>query len=141
MTTSEMQSGWVPLDKYERSEILPTCLWFAGGLASDRSIKYWHELVEHAVKLLWNDGKLTLENAELHTGGSDRFIINTTLEQAHDFWANTYRRFNTPQQVSGTPIYYERNISGQTAVNNTKRLLEHCGLNLSDVYVFVPRVI
>ena len=82
------------------------------------------------VEWLWSDGKLT-ESVLPVKSGRRRYIVST--QAVHLSGEN----FTAPHSIDGTRLVVETNLNRDAAINNTKTLLEHSGLDLAYVQVKV----
>ena len=122
------QSGWVSLASYQRGTEPPGAIRFSDGI--EFPVQFWRHLVEHTASWLWSTGMLDQSNAAVRSGRR-RYIVN--LRPVH----SDGRSFHSSFGVAGTPLHYEGNIGGQTPVNHTKKLLEHCGIDPATVQLQV----
>ena len=86
----------------------------------------WAAVVESTAAWLWSKELLISTNVPVQSSNR-RFIVNTQPRHPEG------NEFNQPAQIDGTPLWVERNISGQAAISNTKKLLEICSVSLDKV--------
>ena len=91
-------------------------------------MQLWRHLVEHTAAWLWSTGKLSHNNVPVKSRGR-RYIVS--LAPVH----SDGKPFHSPFAVAGSPLQYEGNIGGPTPVDHTKTLLQHCTVDLTDVYL------
>ncbi len=122
-------TGWKPLS--ELSSVTgkppPTAIRFPDG--STREVKSWGQLPASIAGWLWSNGSLTMSNIPVKYGRSH--IVNTDGKQPSG------KPFIRPRSIAGTPLVLEANLSGEAAVNRSKKLLEECGVNLAGVQLQV----
>lgn len=118
----------IPLPSYDpqnaQASKKPPTIHFPGGVT--RKANRWWQLPMFTAEWLWKNGKLTED--KLPVGISkNRYIIHA--EAAHP----SGKRFHSPHAITGTPLILEKNGSRGESVERTKRLLEHCGVNPTEV--------
>ena len=99
---------------------------------TELTLQSWRHMMELTTRWLWSTGRLTASNAEV-ASSNQRFIVNT--QPIHPMGNN----FIDPVSVSDTPLFVEGNVNRNAAVNNTKRLLNHCNVSPDDVWLRVER--
>ena len=122
-------AGWVPLSELSpvTGKPPPAAIWFPNG--STREVKSWGQLPASIAGWLWSNGSLTMSNIPVKYGRSH--IVNTDGKQPSG------KPFIRPRSIAGTPLVLEANLSGEAAVNRSKKLLEECGVNLAGVQLQV----
>ena len=117
---------WVSLASYQRGAKPPAVIRFPDG--TEHTVQLWRHLVEHTAAWLWSTGKLSHNNIPVKSRGR-RYIVG--LAPVH----SDGKPFHAPFPVADSPLQYEGNIGGPTPVDNTKTLLQYCGVDLTDVYL------
>ena len=120
------QSGWVALSSFSRSDTIkpPTAIRFSDGI--EHPVQYWRHMVERTALWLWATGNLTAGNTPVSASGR-RFVVNT--EPLHP----TGNQFKDARYISETPLVVEGNISPKQAIDQSRLLLQHCGVNPAEV--------
>ena len=88
----------------------------------------WAALVESTAMWLWTNNLLTLDKIPVQSSRW-RYIVNA--QPLHPGG----NEFKQPALIDGTPLWVERNISGQVAAGNSRKLLEQCGVSLNTVFL------
>ena len=119
-------TGWVPLSELSSAtgKAPPTVVWFPDG--STCEVKVWWRLTEAIIGWLWSNGLLTTSKVPVNLN-EQTHIVNTDGKNPSG------RPFRRPQPVAGTPLVLETNLSSDSALNRTKKLLRECGVNIADV--------
>ena len=119
-------TGWVPLSELSSAtgKAPPTVVWFPDG--STCEVKVWWRLTEAIIGWLWSNGLLTTSKVPVNLN-EQTHIVNTDGKNPSG------RLFRRPQPVAGTPLVLETNLSSDSALNRTKKLLRECGVNVADV--------
>ncbi|MCY3680290.1 MAG: type I restriction enzyme HsdR N-terminal domain-containing protein [Gemmatimonadetes bacterium] len=133
----DTESGWIllknlsGLDKYSPK---PRHIKFPDGCTEQFRSSSVGVLKETA-KWLIENGKLKSENAQIpHPKIQDRYIASST-EQLHP----SGQRFTTSELV-GADVYIEKNWEAQDSIDGAIALLEHFGVDPSNVQVRLNRV-
>lgn len=123
-------SGWIALSEYDppAGHRCPAAIRFWDG--SERPLARWPEVLSHVVEKLHAEGKITVDALPLGWGGKSTASIHT--EPVHPYGAE-FRAF---KRIEGTPpLFVNVNLNALQVRRNTKRLLNHFGLNPADVHV------
>ena len=127
--------GWIALSCYNykaRAERL-IAIRFPGGV--NRQVPSWQHLATRTAAWLWSTRRLTRDNVPVAGSRPARYIVNFNPVHQRE------QKFTSPMPVARTPFYYEAayyasgHILPSQVVDDTKKLLEHCNVNLADVYV------
>ena len=129
IATNPSAIGWVPLSSFAHTGVakVPSLIRFSDG--SEHPMRYWRHLVQRTASWLWSKGLLTQNNLPVPVPGGSRYVVNT--ESIH----KSGQPFIAPQHIEGTSVAVETNVGSNQAINNTKVLLNHCGVNPTDVFV------
>ncbi|MCY4416193.1 MAG: hypothetical protein OXE87_07785 [Chloroflexi bacterium] len=127
--------GWITLScyNYDAKAERPIAIRFPGGV--NRQVPTWPHLATRAAAWLWSTRRLTRDNVPVAASRPARYIINYNPVHQRE------RQFTVPMPVARTPFFYEAAYDEQGSilppqvVDDTKKLLEHCDVNLADVYV------
>ena len=124
--------GWVPLSTFARQDgaDVPPAVRFPDGSVVN-GLRYWRELPTKTAAWLWFSGALNQSNVPVESSNR-RYIVNTQPTHQN---GNAFTGTNT--RVEGTPLRIETNISAGTALDHTKKLLEHCGVDPATVQLQV----
>ena len=116
--------GWVPLSTFARQDgaDVPPAVRFPDGSVVNGQ-RYWRELPTKTAAWLWFSGALNQSNVPVESSNR-RYIVNTQPTHQN---GNAFTGTNT--RVEGTPLHIETNISAGTALDHTKKLLDHCGIS------------
>lgn len=117
-----LTSGWVALSSFSRSDTQksPIAMRFSDGI--EHPVQYWRHMVEKTAYWLWVSGKLTVGNIPV-SASNRRYVVNT--EPLHP----SGNQFKDAHYISGTPLVVEGNISPKQAIDQSRLLLNHCGVN------------
>ena len=115
--------GWVPFSTFVRQDgaDVPPAIRFPDGSVVNGQ-RYWRELPTKTAAWLWFSGALNQSNVPVESSNR-RYIVNTQPTHQN---GNAFTGTNT--RVEGTPLHIETNISAGTALDHTKKLLDHCGI-------------
>ncbi len=124
------QPGWVSLSSLvaKTRDASPKSIRFRDG--NERQMRSWKQLVQYAVEWLSTQGILTEDKVPI-ASSNQRFIVH--IRPIHP----TGKPFKQQHFIAGTPFVIEGNISVTAAVNNTKKLLNHCGVSPDTVQLQV----
>ena len=122
--------GWSSLSDFEPKPQMdvPKSIKFPDG--SVRPVRFWRQLVVETADWLWSEGRLTESELPVKSGRR-RYIVS--MQAVH----LSGEGFTAPHPVDGTPLVVETNLNRDAAINNTKTLLEHSGLDLAYVQLEV----
>ena len=123
-----LTSDWIALSSFSRSDTVksPNAIRFSDGI--EHPIQYWRHMVEKTALWLWATGNLTARNIPV-PASSRRFVVNT--DSVHP----TGNQFKDARYINGTPLVIEGNISPTQAIDQSRLLLSHCGVNPADVFL------
>lgn len=123
-------AGWRNLSSFipNTGDPHPAALRFQNG--DEYEMISWRQILQQTVGWLWTQGKLTMQHTPI-SSSKQRYIVN--LEPSHP----DGKAFHNKLDVHGTPFVIEVNISNKAAISNTKKLLNHCGVNPADVWLKV----
>ena len=125
---SAVRSRWLPLADFvaRDGDKLPPSIRMPDG--SEHSVEKWRHLVERTATWLWTKNLLTEHNIPV-ASSNRRYIVN--MEPVHP----TGKQFFHECHIYNTLLVYEGNIGAPGAVSSVRKLLKHCGQNLSEVHV------
>ena len=126
---------WVPLSRrdppfWKSLKRHPTALRFWDG--SERSLGHWNEVLTMTIEKLHSDGRLKVDDVPIPPG-RQTYIVNT--EPVHP----TGKRFGESKRINGTPLSVNLNLNFGQVRQNTRRILQHYGLDSGDVYLQVEQ--
>ncbi len=124
------EPGWLALSGYNPSAgtLCPETIRFWDG--KQQKLKYWNQVLTSVVEKLYRDGRLTVE--DLPIGWSPK-VHSVHTEPVHP----TGNEFGKTKHIDGTPLFVNVNLNAWQVRNNTKKLLEYCKMDPSEVYLQV----
>ena len=127
-TPPPASSNWVALSEYNppAGQRHPVAIRFWDG--SERTLTYWNEVLTRVVEKLYTERKLTVETLPI---GWTKQVYSVHTEPTHP----TGKAFGISKSIEGTPLFVNVNLNARQLRQNTKRLLEHCGLDPADVHL------
>ena len=131
--SSFVNSGWISLENCDPPEKTPGPLKvrFPDNSECGVARKSWQGLFKETVKWLWCNQLLSNSNIPvIHSDDyPNDFILNTLPEYRH------VTPIRYPGTIDTTPLYYNSNRGMGFYIHCTKRVLEHCNQNPSEVYI------
>ena len=123
-----VSSNWVALSEYNppKGTRCPAAIRFWDG--GEKPLAKWYELLTSVVEKLYANRLLTIQDVPL-SGGGQKYRVHT--EPFHP----TGKPFVSPKTITGTPLFVEVHFSAPEARRQTRRLLEHFGLDPTDVHL------
>ena len=85
-------------------------------------------VLTRVVEKLYTERKLTVETLPI---GWTKQVYSVHTEPTHP----TGKAFGISKSIEGTPLFVNVNLNARQLRQNTKRLLEHCGLDPADVHL------
>lgn len=126
-------SGWISLENCNPPTGTrgPYSVRFPDGSEMPIYKGWWSKLFETTVKWLWENQLLT--HADIPITYSDdpstNYILNTTPERSPGDPMPYWRQIDSP------PLYYNNNPGMRYLIHCSKRVLEYCNQNPSEVYI------
>jgi hypothetical protein len=121
-------SDWVALSEYNPppGQRSPVAIRFWDD--SERTLTHWNEVLTYVVEKLYTEKKLTVETLPI---GWSKQTHSVHIEPTHP----TGKAFGKSKRIEGTPLFVNVNLNAAQFRQNTKRLLEHHGLDPADVHL------
>ena len=122
------EPDWLALSEYSppAGTPCPATIRFWDG--EHHPLRYWYEVLTLAVKKLYTEGRLTVDDTPIQWS-QKAYSVHT--EPVHP----TGLPFVSHKKISGTPLFVNVHLNAGQVRQNTKKLLQHCGQNPTDVYL------
>ena len=122
---------WFALSEYSppAGTQCPAAIRFWDG--SEQTLTSWYEILTLAVEKLYTEGLLT-DDASIQSS-KKRYLLHT--EPVHP----TGVRSENYKSINGSPLFVNVHLSAGQAIRNTKKVLQHCGQNPTDVHLQVAK--
>ena len=131
-TSRPPSRGWVALSEYKPppGAPCPAAVRFWDG--SEQTLEYWHEILTGVVKRLHSEGRLTVEDVPI---GWTSNVYSVHTEAVHP----SGKEFGYPKWVEETPFVVNVQLNAGQVRTNTKKLLERCGRDPTEVHLRATR--
>lgn len=131
-TSRPPSRGWVALSEYKPppGAPCPAAVRFWDG--SEQTLEYWHEILTGVVKRLHSEGRLTVEDVPI---GWTSNVYSVHTEAVHP----SGKEFGNPKWVEETPFVVNVQLNAGQVRTNTKKLLERCGRDPTEVHLRATR--
>ena len=122
---------WFALSEYSppAGTQCPAAIRFWDG--SEQTLTSWYEILTLAVEKLYTEGLLT-DDASIQSS-KKRYLLHT--EPVHP----TGVRSENYKSINGSPLFVNVHLSAEQVIRNTKKVLQHCGQNPTDVHLQVAK--
>ena len=122
---------WFALSEYSppAGTQCPAAIRFWDG--SEQTLTSWYEILILAVEKLYTEGLLT-DDASIQSS-KKRYLLHT--EPVHP----TGVRSENYKSINGSPLFVNVHLSAEQVIRNTKKVLQHCGQNPTDVHLQVAK--
>ena len=122
---------WFALSEYSplAGTQCPAAIRFWDG--SEQTLTSWYEILTLAVEKLYTEGLLT-DDASIQSS-KKRYLLHT--EPVHP----TGVRSENYKSINGSPLFVDVHLSAEQVIRNTKKVLQHCGQNPTDVHLQVAK--
>ena len=119
---------WLALSEYSPPAVTPCPATIRFWDGEHHPLRYWNEVLTLAVKKLYTEGRLTVDDTPIQWS-QKAYSVHT--EPVHP----TGLPFVSHKKISGTPLFVNVHLNAGQVRQNTKKLLQHCGQNPTDVYL------
>ncbi len=122
--------GWVALSEYNPAggASPPSTIRFSDG--QEKTIQRWYEVLTMTVEWLYSKQLLTPNDVPINSSNR-RYLVNTRTVHPDG------SQFRTHRTINGTSLVVQVHGSASAMRQNTKKLLEHCGVSPNSVQLQV----
>ena len=131
-TPRPVPPGWVALSEYEPPPGSPCPAAIRFWDQSEKTLKYWYEILTGVVKRLHSEGRLAVKDVPIGWG-SKLYSVHT--EPVHP----SGKAFVSAKRVEETPFVVNAHLDAGQVRANTRKLLQHCGRSPAEVHLRATR--
>ena len=126
--------GWVALSGYDPPTRTPPPAAIRFWDGSERTLRYWVEMVTFVAEKLYADGRLTAADMPIASGPKRHIVHTEPVHPTHKTFAQGGER------IEGTPpLHVDTWLDAADCRGNARKLLQHCGVDPANVHLKVTR--